>query len=98
MKRPYNATLVLFIASRLLGAQAPPVRPAPTRVDVAPGVYLFQTTPYGDAGLDGNSVVIVGDDGVLVFDANGTPAGATAVLAEIRKITPRPVKYLVLSH
>ncbi len=75
-----------------------PSRPAPTRIDVAPGVYLFQTTPYGDAGLDGNSVVITADDGVLVFDANGTPSAAEAVLAEIRKITTAPVKYLVLSH
>src|SRR4051812_19249540 len=75
-----------------------PVRPAPTRIDIAPGIYLFQTQPYGDAGLDGNSIAIVGDDGVLVFDANGTPPGATAVIAELRKITPKPVKYLVLSH
>lgn len=86
---------LILIAAASLGAQT---RPAPARVDVAPGIYLFQTARYGDAGLDGNSVVIVADDGVLVFDANGTPAAATAVLAEIRKLTPRPVKYLVLSH
>lgn len=73
-------------------------RPAPTRVDVADGVYLFQSSAYGDVGLDGNSVVIVGTDGVLVFDSNGTPAGARAVLAEIRKLTSLPVKYLVNSH
>jgi glyoxylase-like metal-dependent hydrolase (beta-lactamase superfamily II) len=33
-----------------------------------------------------------------VFDANGTPEAARAVLAEIRKITRQPVKYLVYSH
>jgi len=96
--RPRRLLLVILtfvLGATALGAQS---RPAPVRVDVAPGVFLFQTAPYGDAGLDGNSVVIVGDDGVLVFDANGTPAAATAVLAEIRKITPLPVKYLVLSH
>lgn len=92
-----TAALVLFAASTQ--AQMPAVRrPAPTRVDVAPGIYLFQTAPYGDAGLDGNSVVIVANDGVLVFDANGTPSAAEAVLAEIRKLTKAPVKYLVLSH
>jgi cyclase len=78
-----------------LGAQ---LRPAPTHVAVADGIHLFQSAPYGDVGLDGNSVVIVSDDGVLVFDSNGTPAGAQAVLAEIRKITPQPVRYLVSSH
>jgi glyoxylase-like metal-dependent hydrolase (beta-lactamase superfamily II) len=35
---------------------------------------------------------------VLVFDANGTPAAAAAVLAEIRKLTSQPVRYVVLSH
>ncbi len=92
------AAPVLMAQARPAPSFVAPARPAPTRVDVAPGVYLFQTAPYGDAGLDGNSVAIVGDDGVLVFDANGTPAAASAVLAQIRQITDKPVKYLVLSH
>ena len=49
-------------------------------------------------GLDGNSIAIIGDNGVLVFDANGTPAAASAVLAEIRKLTAQPVRWVVLSH
>jgi glyoxylase-like metal-dependent hydrolase (beta-lactamase superfamily II) len=65
---------------------------------VAEGVYLFTTTPYGDVGLSGNSVAVMSDDGVLVFDANGTPETASAVLAEIRKLTDKPVRYLVNSH
>ncbi len=87
---------VLFLVPCALRAQA--AHPAPTRLEVGEGIYLFQTAPYGDAGLDGNSVVIVTEDGVLVFDSNGTPAAAEAVLAEIRKITPAPIKYLVNSH
>ena len=65
---------------------------------VAEGVYLFTTTPYGDVGLSGNSVAILSDDGVLVFDSNGTPETAATVLAEIRKLTGKPVRYLVNSH
>jgi cyclase len=65
---------------------------------VAEGVYLFTTTPYGDVGLSGNSVAVLSDDGVLVFDANGTPETAETVLAEIRKLTDKPVRYLVNSH
>jgi cyclase len=71
---------------------------APVRTEAAPGVHVFATSPYGDVGLDGNSVAIVGDDGVLVFDSNGTPAAAGAVLAEIRALTDLPVRYLVHSH
>ncbi len=72
--------------------------PPPRKIRAADGVYLFLTAPYSDVGLDGNSVAILSEDGVLVFDANGTPAAAAAVLAEIRKLTPKPVRYLVLSH
>src|SRR5262249_23945209 len=73
-------------------------RPAPTRTEIAPGVFLFATRPYGDVGLDGNSVAILGRDGVLVFDTNGTPAASAAVLAEIKKLTAVPVRYIVNSH
>ncbi len=65
---------------------------------VAEGIYLFTTTPYGDAGLSGNSVAILSEDGVLVFDSNGTPETAATVLAEIRKLTDKPIRYLVNSH
>ncbi len=70
----------------------------PKRIEVAPGIHLFITAPYGDFGLDGNSIAILSNDGVLVFDSNGTPAAAENVIAEIRKLTPQPVKYLVNSH
>ena len=65
---------------------------------VAEGVYLFTTTPYADVGLSGNSVAILSDEGVLVFDSNATPETAATVLAEIRKLTDKPVRYLVNSH
>jgi glyoxylase-like metal-dependent hydrolase (beta-lactamase superfamily II) len=91
---------IALAASALLiafDAAAQP-RPAPTRTEVADGVHLFQTAPYGDVGLDGNSVAVIGRDGVLVFDTNGTPAAASAVLAQIRTLTDKPVRYIVNSH
>src|SRR5262249_6820948 len=45
-----------------------------------------------------NSIAITSRDGVLVFDTNGTPAAASAVLAQIRSLTDRPVRYIVNSH
>jgi cyclase len=73
-------------------------RPEPIRIQIAEGIYLFRTAPYGDVGLDGNSIAIIGSDGVLVFDTNGTPSAATAVLAQIRTLTSQPVRYIVNSH
>jgi glyoxylase-like metal-dependent hydrolase (beta-lactamase superfamily II) len=49
-------------------------------------------------GLDGNAVAIVGASGVLVFDTNGTPSAAEAVLADLRTLTSQPVRYIVNSH
>jgi glyoxylase-like metal-dependent hydrolase (beta-lactamase superfamily II) len=80
------------------GSSAAPVRPAPVMTQVGDGIYLFKTAPYGDIGLDGNSVAIISTDGVLVFDTNGTPAAAAAVLADIRTLTPQPVRFIVNSH
>jgi cyclase len=65
---------------------------------VAEGIYLFTTTPYADVSLSGNSVAILSDDGVLVFDSSATPETAATVLSEIRKLTEKPVRYLVNSH
>jgi glyoxylase-like metal-dependent hydrolase (beta-lactamase superfamily II) len=87
--------LLLALVPSSLGSQAPA---APERIQVADGVVLFRTAPYSDVGLDGNAVVILSNDGVLVFDANGTPAAAESVLAGIRRMTDQPVRWLVLSH
>src|ERR1043165_951187 len=74
------------------------LRPAPQATEVANGVYLFQSAPYGEVGLDGNSVAVVGNDAVLVFDTNGTPASSAQVLAHIKSLTTKPVRYVVYSH
>lgn len=88
----------LAIGVTLCFARFDYVRPAPRTIEVAKGVYVFVSPPYGEVGLDGNAVAILSRDGVLVFDSNGTPAASAAVLAEIRKLTDRPVRYVVNSH
>jgi cyclase len=96
--RGFRAATVLVVAISAAVLQGEYVRPAPQKIEVAKGVYLFVSKPYGDVGLDGNAVAILSNDGVLVFDSNGTPAASAAVLAEIRQLTDQPVKYVVNSH
>jgi len=96
--RRSSIAMLLLLACAAMAMRADYARPAPQRIDVAEGVYLFVSKSYGNAGLDGNSVVIVGRDAVLVFDTNGTPASAANVLAEIRRITEKPVRSIVYSH
>src|SRR6185369_10384613 len=47
---------------------------------------------------DPNTGIIVGDDAVLVADTQATPAMAADVIARIRKVTDKPIKYVVLTH
>jgi hypothetical protein len=42
--------------------------------------------------------VIVGDDGVIVIDAQATPVMAQLVIDAVRQVTDKPIKYVVLSH
>src|SRR4051794_13092409 len=61
--------------------------------ELAPGVFGY--TAEGDP----NSGVVVGDDGgVLVFDAQATPAQARRVIERVRQVTDKPVRHVVLSH
>src|SRR2546426_2576997 len=47
---------------------------------------------------DPNSGVIVGDDAVMVIDAQATPLMAREVIRRIRGVTSKPIKYVVLTH
>jgi cyclase len=90
----YWILLILFLAIPLYAADYGKV----SMKMVADGVYLFNVSPYGDVGMSGNSVAIISDDCVLVFDSTATPQSAATVLNEIRKLTDKPVRYLVNSH
>ena len=58
------------------------------------GRDLFAFTAEGDP----NSGVIIGDDSVMVIDAQATPVAAMQVIERIRQVTDKPINYVVLSH
>jgi glyoxylase-like metal-dependent hydrolase (beta-lactamase superfamily II) len=58
------------------------------------GRDLYAFTAEGDP----NSGIIVGDDGVIVIDAQATPVMAGLVIERVRQVTDKPIKYVVLSH
>jgi len=49
-------------------------------------------------GFMSNAGFVVTNDGVVVFDALGTPALGRAMIAAIAKITPKPIRRVVVSH
>src|SRR3954464_399510 len=68
-----------------------------TSTVIADGIYQF-TTIRDSYVRYLNSVVVVNADDVLVFDTNTRPSSARLIVAEIRKITNKPVRYVVNSH
>jgi len=80
--------------------QASPAAPAPvqiTRTDLAPGIHQF--TVASDGYVEQlNSVAIVTEEDVLVFDTTTRPSTARTILAEIRKLTRKPLRFVVNSH
>jgi len=61
-------------------------------VEIGDGLWAF--TAEGDP----NSGVIIGDESVMVIEAQATPRLAEKVIAEIRKVTDKPISHLVLTH
>ena len=59
---------------------------------IGPDLYAF--TAEGDP----NSGVIVGDDGVMVVDAQATPVMARQVIDRVARITDKPIRYVLLTH
>jgi cyclase len=96
---------VICVASllSLSSASAQEAAPYPSvlsyrTVKVAEGVYAFITPEERTGFQSGNSIAIIGDDGVLVFDTGNIPGSTRRQIAEIRKLTDKPVRYVVNSH
>ncbi len=52
----------------------------------------------GNRGFNSNAGFVITSDGVVVFDALGTPALGKELIAEIRRRTSQPIRLLILSH
>ena len=73
-----------------------------SKADMTAKVTTFeQLSEHGwgyTAEGDPNSGVIIGDDSVMVIDATATPVMAQDLIARIRGVTDKPIKYVTLSH
>src|SRR5687768_9053439 len=67
------------------------------RVQVAEGVHAF-IEPFGHAIVSSNTVAIIGEEAVAVVDTGHHPRLSRAIAAEIRALTPKPVRYVVNTH
>jgi cyclase len=65
---------------------------------VVPGVHVVLRKEPPGLWFDSNSVFVVGARDVVVVDTNVSPESARASLAELRRITDKPVRYVVNTH
>lgn len=91
----------MFLSSLLaLGAVAAPL-PGPLPLEVtklAEGVYAVIRPALPSRFADANNLIIVNDSDVVVVDANLMSSSTLLVLKEIRKLTSKPVRYVINTH
>ena len=89
----FFATLALCVALPAVALEA---------VKVSPSVFVIQGTTgipsRENRGHTSNAGFVVTSEGVVVFDALGTPALGQELLDAIRRVTAQPVRRVILSH
>ena len=97
------AALGLVPAPRALAAQPRTADPAvrgvalsefPRMVPLAAGVFGYEE--IRQPGFTTVSLIVVGTDGVLIADGQGSPAATQTMLDRIRALTPLPIKWYVM--
>jgi cyclase len=63
---------------------------------IADGVYF--ATGNGKMAVWSNSVVIINDNEVMLVDSSTSPAAARALVADIKTLTDKPIRYVVNTH
>ena len=71
-----------------------PLSAFPRMVPLAENIYGYEE--IRQPGFTTVSLVVVGANGVLIADGQGSPKATQTMLDEIRKVTPRPVKWYIV--
>jgi glyoxylase-like metal-dependent hydrolase (beta-lactamase superfamily II) len=87
------ATAVLALATATASAQSEKPQFETRKVDGTENVYIYRYANH-------QSMFVVSRDGVIATDPIGLarPQAVTAYIAEIKKVTDKPVKYVIYSH
>src|SRR6478609_14363 len=68
----------------------------PRTVKVADNVYTYEDFHAGDEKFTTTNMFVVTRDGVFLADAQGSPEATRGLVEAIKKVTPQPIKYVVI--
>src|ERR1044071_3022179 len=99
MKKLCGVIIVSFAALVFLPASETNANPFEySWQQLAPGVWAgIRQDPF-ELPQEGNSVFVVTDHGVVVFDAGGSPLMGESIVAKIRSLTEKPITHVIISH
>ena len=94
----HGATLVLVLGSAATIVSAQGTGGPGGGVPQPLAVHQLTQNIYWVEGGGGNSAVIVGNNGVIVVDTKTTAAAGAELVADVAKITPKPISTVILTH
>lgn len=96
------AILTGFLSAALYAADYEPVTVDVSPAELLPGTWMVQgqagVASSANEGFNSNAGFVVTTDGVVVFDALGSPSLGNELLRQIRRISDLPIRKLVISH
>ena len=100
MKRT-RPTLILLGCALCCVLSAAPARANPFEYawqQLAPDVWAAIRQDPFELPQEGNAVFVVTEQGVVLFDAGGSPLMGEGIVAKVRSVTSQPITHVVISH
>jgi cyclase len=86
-------TFILLLFISYYNSIAQPSEPSPVRLEkLADNLYEIQ------GGRGANGGLFIGDDGVIIIDSKMDKQSVDQIMAEMSKLTDKPVKFLINTH
>lgn len=92
----------LLVSPCVVAADYEPVGVPVDAREITAGVWMIEgqigVASSANEGFNSNAGFVVTDDGVVAFDALGTPSLGAQMIKEITRVTDKPIRRLIISH
>lgn len=99
MKKLLGIVLSLLAFSQICAVNEAGANPFEyTWQELASGVWAAIRQDPFELPQEGNAVFVATDQGVVVFDAGGSPVMGESIVAKVRSVTDKPITHVIVSH